>query len=357
MPNIAEIDPNFRIETNIKQPGIRFYNPEEAPFRIYGVYREGERFTRLPNAVARATSEGVTALSTNTAGGRVRFRTNSPYVAIHAEMDGVGVMSHFAFVGSAGFDLYIKGPHNAIRFCNSWQPPYGMREGYEGLHYIGDGSVELDVTIHFPLYSNVKRLAIGLDEKAVVSQAEDYAIEQPVVYYGSSITQGGCASRPGMAYQNILSRRLNVNHVNLGFSGNARGEQAMVEYIAGLEMSAFVLDYDHNAPNVAHLQATHEPMFRAIRAAHPDLPILMMTRPLYRYTPDDMARLEVVRTTYLHALADGDKNAWFIDGRELMSAEYLLDEGTVDGCHPTDAGFASMARRIHPVLAEMLGLK
>ena len=91
---------------------------------------------------------------------------------------------------------------------------------------------------------------------------------------------------------------------------NAKGEPIMADYLATLDPSIFVLDYDHNAPNVAHLQATHEPMFRAIRAAHPDLPILMMTRPLYRYTPDDMARLEVVRTTYLHALADGDKNAW-----------------------------------------------
>ena len=109
--------------------------------------------------------------------------------------------------------------------------------------------------INFPLYTDVCELYLGLEESAKVEAAPDYEIKVPVVYYGSSITQGGCASRPGTSYQAIISRRLNCDYVNLGFSGNAKGEPAIAEYIAGLEMSVFVYDYDHNAPNPEHLAA------------------------------------------------------------------------------------------------------
>ena len=116
-------------------------------------------------------------------------------------------------------------------------------------------------------------------------------------------------------------------------------------------MSAFVCDYDHNAPNVAHLQATHKPLYLAVREKHPDLPILFLSRPAYF---SGNATHEVVRATYEYALSVGDKNVYFIDGRELMSDE-IRNEGTVDNCHPTDLGFFSMANKIEPVLRMMLG--
>ena len=182
-----------------------------------------------------------------------------------------------------------------------------------------------------------------------------YRIEKPVVYYGSSITQGGCASRPGSAYESILSRRFSCDHINLGFSGNAKGEKEMAEYISGLDMAVFVYDYDHNAPSVEHLQMTHEPMFKRIRSAHPDLPIVMMSRPRPKLSPKEEQRLEIIRTTYRNALQSGDRNVYLIDGRTLM--QMAGNEGTVDTDHPTDFGFTSMAKTISEVFEQILTLQ
>ncbi len=260
MKRIFEIDKNFKVETFTDHDDAVFYDPRNAPFRIYGIFYENGMFRRLPERVARATNEGVVYLHANTAGGRVRFRTDSPYILINTKMSGVDHMNHFPLVGSAGFDLYVDNEYEA-----SFMPPQGMRKGYESIAEFGTRALR-DVTIHMPLYANVTEFGIGLSADAKLLPAAEYREVPPIVYYGSSITQGGCASRPGNAYQNILSRRLNVDHVNLGFSGSARGEDAITEYIAGLEMSVFVLDYDHNAPDVEHLKNTHEKMFRAIRA-------------------------------------------------------------------------------------------
>ena len=193
---------------------------------------------------------------------------------------------------------------------------------------------------------------IGLQEGATVCAPEPYAIETPIVYYGSSITQGACASRPGNAYESKISLRLNADYVNLGFSGNAKGEQEMIDYISSLAMSAFVYDYDYNAPTVQHLADTHERMFQGIRSAHPKIPILLMSRPTFYPTEEELKRLEIIRSTYENALKKGDKNVWLLDGRKLM--ELAGNEGTVDNCHPNDLGFASISKAVGDVLAQIL---
>ncbi len=346
MQDISQIDKNFKIETKIDKPDIRFYDVLNAPFQVHGVFYENGRFRRMPEAVAKSVNEGVYALHANGAGGRVRFRTDSPYVAIHAKMSRVGKMPHFALCGSAGFDLYVKNEYTA-----SFVPPFDITDGFEKVVELGEGKMR-EITIHFPLYSSVDQLYIGLKEGAKVAAPTPYKIEKPIVYYGSSITQGGCASRPGTSYQGFVSRALGADYINLGFSGSARGEEPVGEYIRGLSMSAFVLDYDHNAPTVEHLEKTHERLFLAVRQAQPHLPILLLTRPKYHLTDVEKARLEVVRTTYQNALARGDKNVYFIEGRDLM--RLAKGEGTVDGTHPTDLGFFSMAREITKVLKKIL---
>ena len=186
----------------------------------------------------------------------------------------------------------------------------------------------------------------------MVEAPTPYKWETPILFYGSSITQGGCSSRPGSAYANIVSRALDADIVNLGFSGNARAEVEMGEYIKNLPMSVFVYDYDHNAPTIAHLEQTHERMFRQVREAQPDLPIVLMSRPKYTLNEDDRTRLEIIRKTYENALARGDRNVYLIDGPTLMAI--AGNEGTVDGSHPTDLGFFSMAQALIPVLKEIL---
>ena len=343
MSNIAEIDKNFKVETKIEQEGIKYYNPEEKPFKIHGIFREGDKFRRLPKAVAETVNEGVLVLGNHAAGGRIRFATDSKYVAVVARIT-AGRMAHFAFAGSAGFDIYLDGEYNS-----TYVPAIDVTNHIEGIKHFPDSKMR-EITIHFPLYSSVYEIYIGLDEKATVKEATPYRVEKPVVYYGSSITQGGCASRPGMAYQNIVSRHFDCDHINLGFSGSAKGEENMANYIASLDMSMFVLDYDHNAPTTEHLEATHENFFKIIRKAHPDLPIIMMPRPAIFKSNDDDRRRAIIEKTYNNALAAGDKNVYYITSRKLC--ELCGTEGTVDGCHPTDFGFASMAKAIIETIEE-----
>ena len=346
MSRVEDADKNLKVETKIEQEGLKFYNALSEPFKIYGIYMEDGKFRRLPEKVAESVSNGVWILHANTAGGRVRFGTNSPYVAINVKMGEIGKMPHFPLAGSAGFDVY-RNDGNGEEYVRTLMPPFNIENGYESLISFDD-KVMRDVTINFPLYSEVKELYIGLDENAVIEAPTPYIDKKPMVYYGSSITQGGCASRPGNCYQGYICRTFNCDYINLGFSGSAKAEDNMIEYIKSLDMSIFVYDYDHNAPSVEHLKNTHEKMFKAIREAHPDIPIILMSAPIWNPSGDWKERRDIVEQTYKNALAAGDKNVYFVDGKALMSL--CENNGTVDNCHPTDLGFYSMAR----VLAFMI---
>ncbi len=347
MKEIEKIDKNFKVVEDVGEE-ITFVNCLTEPIRVYGLLSTEEGFARMPEKTARDISEGVAFLCHHTAGGRVRFRTDSPAIAIRAKMSDIGKMPHFALTGSAGFDLYEGGCYRG-----TFVPPFAIEDGYTSTIGLPGGRKMREITIHMPLYSGVKSLEIGLQAGAVIERARDYAIQDPVVYYGSSITQGGCASRPGNCYENIISRELDCDHVNLGFSGSALGEERMAEYIEGIKMSAFVYDYDHNAPDVAHLKKTHERMFEIIRRSHPTLPVVMVTRPQPNPNEKEQERRAVIMETYQSALNAGDKNVFFIDGSAMLHM-FGGDCGTVDGCHPNDLGFQCMAKAIGSVLKNIL---
>jgi len=349
MKNIAELDPNLKVDTAIEREGLCFLDAEQEPFQIYGVFREGDFLRRMPENIARSVSDGVYHLHTNTAGGRVRFITDSPYIAIKTEYV-PGKMPHFALTGSAGFDMY-EDKDGTSKYLGTFTPPFNVTDGYESVKDFEEAGEKI-ITLEMPLYSSVKKLYIGVKEGSLLKPAPEYRTTKPVVFYGSSITQGGCASKPGSSYQSILSRQLDFDYINLGFSGNAKGEDTMVDYIKGLDMSLFVMDYDHNAPSIEHLEATHDKMFRAIRAAQPDLPILILPRPKYFPNEVERKRAEIIYRTYLDAKAAGDENVYFITSRDLMNL--VGDNGTVDNCHPTDSGFFSMACAIAPVIEKIL---
>ncbi len=350
MSSFSEIDKNFKVETKLNKEDIIFYDTKKAPFEIYGVFFEGDRYRRMPEAVAKAVSNGVYRLHTNTAGGRVRFMTDSPYIAISAKMPTVHKMPHFPFSGSIGLDLYVT-VDGEERFYEGYIPPFDVSDGYESVVNFECAEMR-EVTINFPLYSDLCDLYIGVREGAKILPARTYRDIAPIVYYGSSITQGACASRPGNCYEAIITRRLGVDHINLGFSGNAMGEEEIARYIASLDMSVFVYDYDHNSPDAAYLLQTHERMFRIIREAHPNLPIVILSRPKCRLLEEEKKRLEVVKTTYRNAVEAGDKNVYFIAGSELMAL--CGDNGVIDRCHPSDLGFFSMAKAIGDVLEKIL---
>lgn len=352
---IDQIDKNLKVETDITEPDLVWLDALNEPFALYGVFYDTEQgcYVRMPQAVADSVSPGVAHLNHYTAGGRIRFRTDSRCIAIRAVMENNVLMSHITLIGQSGFDLYHIDPETGEDlFLQSFRPPMGMKSGFSSLVQTKGGL--RDYTINFPLYDGVKKLYIAVKKNSRLEAPTAYRVSNPVVYYGSSITQGGCASRPGNSYQAILSRRLDMDHINLGFSGSGKAEKEMVDYLAGLDMSVFVCDYDHNTPSLEHLRMTHKPLYEAVRKTHPELPIVLISAPDVLKRPQDFsARREVIRKTYEQAVSDGDKNVYFIDGEELLAGE-CWDSCTVDGTHPNDFGFYRMAMRIEKTLKPIL---
>lgn len=347
--NITKFDKNFIVEESISKEGMKFFNIENEPFKIYGLKKDNGCFRRMPDADAKKVSEAVEGLNSHAAGGRIRFKTNSKRISLIAKYGSIGKMIHFAFTGSIGFDLYVKG-ENGYCYCDTFKPAYDIKDTLEGDIWFQESEMR-DITINFPTYSSVKEVYIGITEDATLDYGDTYKNDKPIVFYGSSITQGGCSSRPGNIYQNIISRKFDVDYVNLGFSGSAKAEDEMIEYLKNLPMSIFVYDYDHNAPDAEHLEKTHEKLFKAVREKNPEMPIIIMTRPSYLMKDDD-ARMLVIKKTYENALNSGDKNVYFLDGPTLMGI--AKNEGTVDNCHPNDLGFYSMAMAVIDVLKDII---
>lgn len=349
MSDIAQIDANLRAQNLLGVKDAVFYDAAKPPFALYGL---SEPYTRLPDDIGQNVSEGVAMLYRHTAGGRLRFLTDSPYIIVRCRVPSVTRFAHMPLTGTTGFDCYIdKGGRST--YHRTFVPPPNCDEGYDAIVQFSDAHPR-EVTLHFPLYNAVDALEIGLREGATLGQGAKYRALAPVVYYGSSITQGGCASRPGNAYSAIIARKTNVDFVNLGFSGNARGEQAMAAYIASLAMSAFVLDYDYNAPTVEHLKETHGAFFQAVRSRQPKLPVLMVSKPDFENdAAQAVQRRAIIHETFLSAVRSGDENVYFIDGQSLFHGENR-DSCTVDACHPNDAGFLRMADVIGKTVERML---
>ncbi len=356
--DIGTIDKNLKVETTLTETDIQFHDTRKAPFRIYGLTDPSlVPFRRLPSDLADQVNEQVSILSTNTSGVRVRFRTNSEYVAIKAVMPTITHFPHMPFTGSSGFDMYLY--CNGIqKYCKTFVPPMDMTDGYESVAHFGDRE-EKDIVINFPLYNDLSDLFIGLQEGASLTEGSEYRFQKPILYYGSSITQGGCASRPGNCYQSIISRRYDMDYLNFGYSSGARGEENIIEYLAQLDSSIFVMDYDHNAPSIDHLSKTHSRALEIIRKYKPDLPVIIISRPDIRL--DDIrqdytysiVRRDIIHSTYFNALANGDGNVYFIDGYSLFGGEGH-DSCTVDDCHPNDLGFWRMADVIGGVISQIL---
>ena len=351
---IEEIDRNLKIETKLSEKDIAWFDANEDIFVKYGAIDADGNYLRLPREIAQSVSEGVAALCGNAAGIRIRLCTDSPFIAIKAVFPSLCRFSHMPLSGTGGFDLYKEAGGKQF-FVGAYIPPLEGDKGFEGIVYTGNKAGKtINYIINFPPYNSVTKLYIGLKEQSVTEVPDEYYNKKPVVFYGSSITQGGCASRPGNIYQNFLSRALNMDYLCLGFAGNAKGEKEIAEYMAELDMCAFVSDYDHNAPDAEFLKATHFALYEAIRNKNPELPYVMITHPS-RGINEPINRRKTIMESCLKALDKGDKNVYYIDGDSLFAgAEY--DSCTVDGCHPTDLGFYRMAKGILPILKEIIYL-
>ena len=354
--DINEIDKNLTA-TTIKEKDVLWRNARETPFSLYGIFysKEEKHYRRMPKEIADSVSESVGVLSTCATGGRIRFITDSPYVAIKAVVADMPLSSNNSLGSQSGFSVYADGV-----FEGNLRPEFvNVKSAKDGKYVFASmargRTIGLrNIEIYTPLYNRVYEIFIGLKEGSVLLPAKQYPNKLPVVFYGSSITQGGCASHPGNDYVSIVCRKLNLDYINLGFSGNAKGEPNMAEYLSSLKASIVVLDYDFNAPDVEWLKATHYPMYKKIRCRQPNVPIVFITRPNFLYDPETCKpRREVIYRNYLTAKSEGDENVWFIDGETLLGLEDW-HTCTVDNCHPNDLGFYRMAQRVYPVLKQLL---
>ena len=330
--------------------GMVWFDASLPPFSLYGFYGVNP-YRRMDEATAEKVNPGVRRNNYHTAGGRVRFSTDSTRIGVRVQMPYVTKFCHMPITGSSSFDVYLD-TDNGSFFKSVFKPPVTIDSGFEMTAKTQAKGVR-SYTLNFPLYSPVSKLEIGIDAGAFLGEGRKYLPIKPIVYYGSSITQGACASRPGLSYQSIIARRLNIDYLNLGFSGNALAEPVMNEYIAGLDMSVFVADYDHNAPNTAHLLATHKNLYLTVRERQPDLPIILASRPDYIFsvtTSND--RRAVIEDTFRFAREQGDRNVWYIDGEGFCRGPYE-DSCSTDGTHPNDIGFMMMAESFCATLREI----
>ncbi len=348
---IAEIDKNFKqLEVNA-DGNTKYLNPLESPFKLYGVkYNEKGFYERLPYDFAGSINSDIAYLAKHTSGGRIRFSTNSQYLTIVASYSILDAMPHMTLVGNCGFAV-CKNTDKGEVFVDSVSPMWTDKEGFSKKLWLRNDGLT-SYTLYFPLYNGIDKLALGFDKDAIVEEGVEYENIKPILYYGSSITQGGCASRPDNSYQGFIAKENNVDFINLGFSGSAWAEPEMIDYLAKIDCSIFVFDYDYNAPSVEHLKDTHYKSYLAYRRANPNIPMILISKPDFYNDASGIERLKIIKKTYNLAKNSGDKNIYFIDGRTLFGKDWA--NCTVDRTHPTDLGFYKMAKRIGKVINKIL---
>ena len=311
-------------------------------------------YDRFPGRAGEIVRPPVWALSRDAAGLYVDFITDSPRVAARWSLtrERIG-MAHMPATGVSGLDLYVWDARE-LRWrwlANGRPTAYPENE----VTLVNNLPVkERQYRLYLPLYNGIASLAIGTDG-GVRDAGPDP--RKPVVIYGTSITQGASASRPGMAYPALLGRQLGRNVINLGFSGNARGEPEVAELLAELDPAVFVLD---PLPNMSGPTVTPllDEFITILRRKHPRTPIVLVESIVYanahlvssresRHT-DSSRQLREVWEARVEA---GDRNLFLVAADQLLGAD---GEDTVDGTHPTDLGFHRMAEGLFPVIRRLL---
>ncbi len=340
------------------QKTINYYSADTLP--LYGkvMQTDGPRYRRLPESLHGVVREPVWKLACHSAGLYLRFRSDAP--EIHARWTNTGHhMAHMADCGTGGLDLYTR-IDGQWRFIGSaFGPAKSTKDHYKKI--VGNMQpVMREYLMYLSLYDEVKTLELGIPEGYVIEQPvlESPHDARPVVMYGSSILQGGCCSRPGMAFTNILSRRFDRTFINLGFSGNAHVDLEIAEFMAKVEgPAAFVLDYCPNA-RPEWIDERGEKFFRILRDAHPDVPVIFVELPQYPHTSVDEVRAEEVskrsasqKALYQKLKKAGEKRIFYLSNDGMIGYDA---EATVDGVHFTDLGMVRYADHITPVLRRIL---
>jgi hypothetical protein len=301
---------------------------------------------RLPARAKGKVPARVWGLSKNTAGICVRFVTDSK--EIRAIWDGGGAMYHMPATGNSGLDLYAR-ENGHWEFKGVGRPKETRSNSQLAKNPSGEPTEYL---LYLPLYHNVTELKIGIEPGAVIKKAPDrpQGKARPLVFYGTSITQGGCASRCGMCSTALLGRWLDREVINLGFSGAGRMEPELADLLCELEPEIYILEC---LPNMTTpmVQERVEPFVLTLRRSHPDTAILLVESPLaIPHNPGNAA----LREAYEKLQKQNVKNLYYLSGDNQLEGE---ENGTVDGAHPTDLGFFRMAATYRPVLQEIIAAR
>lgn len=337
-----------------------WHSPKNSPFHIAGfpwLEQEG-MYRRLPLTPEYPLPQAVDHLANNTAGGQIRFQTNSSRLSLKVRLTGVADMNHMPATGQCGFDCYI-GSRGEQKYTNTTKFDHAQQE-YEFALFAKNEAGYQHITLNFPLYMGVEEVLVGLDPDAEILAPPPYRIDKRIVIYGTSITQGGCASRPGMAYTNALSRKIDAEFINLGFSGSGKGEAEVAHAISEVpNPKLLVLDYEANSVSPELFRSTLPEFIRIYRGKHPKVPIIVLSQ--IRFARESfnrellelrLARKRIQKDTVNAFREQGDKRIYFHEGENLLGDDF--DECTVDGVHPTDLGFSRMAERLAPVLEQYL---
>lgn len=321
---------------------------------LYGkAHSGGAHYHRVDTARYSDMPRSVKRLSTQASGLCIAFKTNSREIHARWSTPITRTLRNLPAVASHGLDLYIRRDGQWV-FAGAAVP----HDSVSTRRIVGNmAEGEKECLLFLPLYAELFNLEIGVQPGSTL-ESLSIPWKGKVVIYGSSITQGASASRPGMSYPSILSRHLGYEFVNLGFSGSGKMEESVSRMIADIkEVDLFILDCAAN-PSPQQIEERTESFVKYIRQHHPNVPILMIASVVREGSNFDSNVREMVtgqnsnfEKAYKRLLASGVKNLHFIKGDELLGRDH---EGTIDGTHPNDLGFDRMVKVIEPRVRKLL---
>lgn len=328
---------------------MKTINCKELPLKVFGIpfFEEKQLFERLPDELCRLLVIGW--CGKRCPGARVGFRTDAESFTVRIVLKTLRLDPGMSLFSAQSAAVMIGDRSDPI-FAGLVSPKDYETKVIEKT--FRKKPIMEEITVWLPRNEEIESVEVDFPDEARVEEPTPYK-HGSALFYGSSVTEGGCCCNITNNYPALLSRWLDMDIYNFGFSGSAKGEQEIADYINTIDFSVFVMDYDHNAPDGEFLLKTHEPFFKKIREKHPDMPILMLARPNFGNWHDDDLRRSIVKRTYENAMKAGDKNVYYIPPEEFYGKK---DSRlcTIDGEHPNDLGFYRMAEAIYPVMKKML---
>jgi lysophospholipase L1-like esterase len=334
-----------------------YYDASAFPILGKAIPNETEtRYERLPSSLKGKIREPLWNLGKNSAGLAIRFRSNTTSISIKWELPVYQSLNHMTVTGINGLDLYCL-ENGKWLFVGSARP----QQKTDNTATVISNMIKTDreYLLYLPLYNAISTIFIGIDSQSELSQPQIQSPvrDKPLVFYGTSILQGGCASRPGMAHTNILSRWLNREIVNLGFSGNGQLDLEIAEVISKVDASVFILDFVPNA-TVEQMTERTKRFYRIIRDKHPQTPIVFIEDPEFTHIHFDQkiahevkSKNETINKIFNALKESGERNIYLISSKGMIGND---GEATVDGIHFTDLGFMRYAEFLYPTIDRLL---